>query len=712
MRRVSRRTAIWTVIAAFVLLAVVGMAPAFRKELREVKAESASETWDRLSWRARFLARKATGGVPELSWKETWQMLQQHGGFGLAGVDRLGLSLEGSVINPFVTEEDRKAGEGLYRANCMSCHAANGVGWLGPRLDRSGLKHGDSDLAIYKTLRDGIPETNMVAPQLTPTERWQLVGYLRTLRVHDDPLRDQVRLNVRVSDEQLLEAGSRTDEWLTYSGSLDSHRYSALKELTPSNVTQLRLKWIGQLSTTGSRVESTPIVVNNVVFVTEPPSNVIALDLKTGRQLWKYTRIVPSKLPLCCGVVNRGVAVWEDTLFLGGIDGYLVALDANSGRLLWQSQVAATSEGYAITGAPLIVNGTVYIGVAGGEYGIRGHLNAYDAMTGTLKWRLNTIPAPGEPGHETWLNDAWRTGGGPTWVTGSYDPALDLLYWGVGNPSPDFSAEVRPGDNLYTDSVIAVHASTGKMAWHFQFTPSDEHDWDSNQTPILADLVLKGTNRKVICWANRNGFYYVLDRVTGAFLAGVPFVEQDWTKGLDAKGRPIPLGSGSVSTEGRQTRPGVGGGTNWQNAAFDPTQSLIFVHATEGSSVFTKNKSPRPIRGDMAEYLASAGSMTDLPSTVVRALDAATGVKKWEHFTAPTQRQTSLLAYSGLLATAGGLIFGGSGGDLFAINSKTGDEVWRVPVGGETAAAPITITIDGRQTIIVSAGRSVLAFGL
>ncbi len=354
-------------------------------------------------------------------------------------------------------------------------------------------------------------------------------------------------------------------------------------------------------------------------------------------------------------------------LFLGSLDGYLIALDANTGTEIWKTQVAEPSAGYTLTGAPLVVNGSVVVGVAGGEYGIRGYLAAYDATTGKERWKFFTIPAPGEPGHETWETEAWRTGGGPTWVTGSYDPSLGLIYWGVGNPAPDFSGDTRPGDNLFTNSVIALQASSGKLVWHFQFTPHDEHDWDSTQTPILADIKVNGVTRKVICWANRNGFYYVLDRVRGTFLVGTPFVTQDWTNGLDPTGRPIPLATGEVRDTGRLTRPGVGGATNWQNPAFDPGRGLVFVQTTEGASVFTKSRNPR--RGDRGVYVASGGSSVGPQILAVRALDAATGARAWERV-APASKDFAF-AYSGLLATRGGLVFGASRGDLFALDSAT-----------------------------------------
>jgi alcohol dehydrogenase (cytochrome c) len=384
-----------------------------------------------------------------------------------------------------------------------------------------------------------------------------------------------------------------------------------------------------------------------------------------------------------------------------------VALDAATGKVRWQTQVADGSDGYSITGAPLIANDSVIVGIAGGDYGIRGFLAAYDPVTGQQRWRFNTIPGPGEFGHETWESDAWKTGGGPTWTTGSYDPELDLIYWGVGNPAPDFSADTRPGDNLFTNSVIALHGSTGKLAWHFQFTPHDAHDWDSVQTPILTDITINGVSRKVVCWANRNGFYYVLDRTNGKFITGVPFVEQNWAKGLDANGRPI-LADADVSNVGRLTRPAYTGGTNWQNAALDRKLGLFFVHATEGASVFTKATEFLARDPSHRQFLSSGASTPEAPTLVVRALDAATGARKWEYYAPPMEAHY----YGGLLATGGGLVFGSHGGFAFALESATGKEVWRVYLGGDTRAGPISFTLDGKQVLAMSAGRALFLFGL
>jgi alcohol dehydrogenase (cytochrome c) len=550
----------------------------------------------------------------------------------------------------------------------------------------------------------------MVPVELNWLERWQVVGYVRALQLQREASKvdEGARLDIKVGSDRILAGRSRTDQWVTYSGSLDGHRFTSLAEIKPANVSRLRLRWIAQFDTEASKIEATPLVVDGVIFVTQPPSNVVALDAKSGRVLWSYRRTVARTLPVCCGIVNRGLAIFGHTLFLATADGKLIAIDANTGQEVWQTDVADPDKGYTLSGAPLVADQLVVVGVAGAEFGIRGYLAAYSVVTGKQVWKFFTIPEPGEAGHESWKSDAWRTGGGATWNTGSYDPSLGLLYWGVGNPSPDFSGDTRPGDNLFTNSVVALHAASGRLAWHFQFTPHDEHDWDAAQTPILADLVIQGARRKVLCWPNRNGFYYVLDRVTGRFVKGTPFVEQNWAKGLDSEGRPIPMDEVATSLQGRLTRPGSAGATNWQNAALDERRGLVFVHATEGASVYTK--SPVPRRAETGEYLGSGASLLEPVSTVVRALDATTGTTRWEHFT-PASKEY-LLAYSGLLATGSGLVFGASGGHVFALDSSRGRELWRVSLGGPTFAAPISFTVDGQQVVAVAAGRSLFVFGL
>ena len=692
------------VATTMVLIGVVGGVYYYKANV----VEPNSEIWRQISWRIQIYSKKAYGGIPELSWGELWKMTAQKGGFSLEHVIGWGQSVDGALLNPYISREDQEAGVHLFSEHCARCHGLDGRGALGPSLARLEYKNGDSDLAIYKVLRDGVAGTAMGSSHLSFAERWQVAGYLRTLQLHSDNGDDELhRLNIKVSNEQIRRANNSSGEWLSYSGSLSGWRYSALSQITPANVSQLRLRWVHQSGTNEPKFESTPLVVGDTMFVTEPPATVVALNAKTGKVIWKYERSIPTDLPLCCGKVNRGLAILGNLLFFGSLDGYLVAIDANTGKANWQTRVAKLSEGFSLTGAPLVVNNSVVIGVAGGDFGVRGFLAAYDVMTGQQQWRFDTIPGPGEAGHETWENEAWKHGGGATWVTGSYDPSLDLLYWGVGNPAPPFAGDGRPGDNLFTNSVVALHASSGKLAWYFQFTPHDEHDWDSTQTPILADLFIDGLERKVICWPNRNGFYYVLDRVTGQFLAGTPFVELNWAQGLTSKGRPIP--TYTVTEAGRFMKPGIWGGTNWQPAAFDPLRGLIFVHATEGQSVFTKSAAGRVAPGAEKGYFPGSGGSMIAPATkVVRALDAATGIKRWE-YPSPLPKG---IGFGGLLATSGGLVFGTSEGSLFALDAATGKELWSVGLGGDTQAPPISFTSEGRQVICVLAGRAVFLFGL
>jgi len=703
MKRILRKAAIATII---VFIGIVGGAY-YYLEVNTVKP--ISESWPKISRGAQIYLMKASGKLPELSWTELLKMTRLQDGFGLGSVIAVGQSVDAALSNPYTSREDQEVGRHIFSERCAVCHGPDGSGSLGPSLARFGYKKGDSDLAVYRVLTDGIVGTAMVSTDLSFAERWQVIGYLRNLQLHPGTGDDEPRpLNIQVSSEQIRRANESGDEWLSYSGALSGWRYSSLSEITPVNVAQLRVRWVHQSSTSESKFESTPLVVGNTIFATEPPATVVALDAKTGEVIWKYERPIPTGLPICCGKVNRGLAILDNSLFFGSLDGYLVAIEANTGKLNWQTRVAKPSDGFSLTGAPLVVDHSVVIGVSGGDFGIRGFLAAYDATTGQQEWRFDTIPGPGEPGHETWQNEAWKIGGGSTWVTGSYDPSLDLLYWGVGNPAPPFAGDVRPGDNLFTNSVVALHASSGKLAWYFQFTPHDEHDWDSSQTPILADLLIGGLERKVICWPNRNGFYYVLDRVTGQFLAGTPFVEVNWAQGLTSRGRPIPTNANTVSGGGRVTKPGVAGGANWQPAAFNPAGGLIFVPAIEGQSVFTNSTSDRIIRGEHGYFTGSGGSILGPLIRVVRALDAATGAKRWEYH----PRLGKGTDFGGLLATAGGLVFGTSGGSLFALDAATGKELWSVGLGGETWAPPISFTSEGQQVIAVWAGRAMFLFGL
>jgi alcohol dehydrogenase (cytochrome c) len=698
-----------------ILVGMIG-APAFYWGLEPDKfaanpeGESNKERiWNAVSCRAQIYWQSARGEVPDLSWAELWGLTLPGRGYHCTQ----GSSLESSLqFSTDASEDDRKEGARIFHERCSGCHGVDGSGSpFAPSLTRSQYNHGDSDLAIYKVLRDGVPGTGMQSVGLTLVERLQVISHLKALQNQQSEAHKPApsRLAIQVSNERLLAAGANPDEWLMYSGSYNGWRHAPAAEVNPGNIVQLNMRWVTQLDIDAPNIEATPLVVDGTIFTAVDAGHVIALNAKTGATIWEYKRPIPSGLPIEFRV-NRGLAVEGDRLFFGSLEGYLVAINANDGKVVWQTLVASPSDGYSISVAPLAVDNSVVVGVSGGEFGARGFLAAYDVSTGQQQWKFNTVPGPGEAGHETWQNDAWRSGGGGTWITGSYDPSTDLIYWGTGNPSPGFSGDVRPGDNLFTASVIALHAATGKLAWYFQFTPHDEQDRDSAQTPVLADLPIKGVVRKAICWPNRNGFYYVLDRVTGEFLVGTPYVDVTWAKGLTSAGRPILSDIAQVSAQGRSISPGVDGATNWQNPAFDPKLDSIFIPATESTSVFTKQPPDRVTRGQKGYFVGSGSSQIEPPIREVVALDAATGARKWE-YQAPSGVDSEN-GRSGLLSTEGGLVFGASGGVFFALEADTGREVWRRSLGGKTKSAPISFTIDGRQVVLVAAGRALFEFGL
>jgi len=397
-----------------------------------------------------------------------------------------------------------------------------------------------------------------------------------------------VSLEAQVSFDRLLRSDGEPQNWLMYSGTFKGHRYTELKQITPENVHNLEPKWVFQARSL-EKFEATPLVVDGVLYTVQPPNDIVALDAHTGRIYWAYSYRPSPQARLCCGRVNRGLAILGDSLFMGTIDGHLVAVNAKSGRLIWDAALARPEAGYSLTLAPLVVKDKVIVGPAGGEYGIRGFLAAFDAKTGKEVWRFNTIAGPGEPGRETWGGDSWKTGGGSIWVTGSYDPESNLTYWGVGNAGPDRNGDPRPGDNLYTASVVALDADTGKLKWHYQFSPHDEFDQDATQIAVLTDIRWEGRPRKAMLWANRNGFFYVLDRTTGQFLSGKPFVRVTWAEGFDEKGRPNRVPGQEATPAGTLVYPGNQGATNWYNPSFSPRTGLMYVPAwVNYASIFIK----------------------------------------------------------------------------------------------------------------------------
>jgi alcohol dehydrogenase (cytochrome c) len=525
----------------------------------------------------------------------------------------------------------------------------------------------------------------------------------------------------QVPYDRIVRAATEPQNWLTYNGGYFSQRYSTLTQITPANVADLEMKWMVQNQVLGAW-QSNPLVVDGVMYVTERPNDVMAIDAKTGAVFWLYRYTPSDKARVCCGANNRGVAILGDTLFMGTLDAHLVAIDARSGRAIWNTEVGDVNKAYSITMAPLIVKDKVLVGVGGGEFGIRGFIAAYDAKTGREAWRFYTIPGPGEPGHDTWKDDDWEHGGAPAWITGSYDPGLDLTYWGIGNPGPDWNPDQRPGDNLYSDCVIALDADTGKLKWHFQFTPNDGYDYDSVQVPVLADMNWRGSPAKLMLWANRNGYVYALDRVTGKFLSGTPFVKVNWSSGLDERGRPIQ----TPQPEGQPTYPGNQGGTNWYPPSFSPRTGLFYFAAWENyGTVYRKEESEyQPGRnflgGGFTVVAPAVGAPTigigrrgpinnwtdEVGNGAVLAVDPQTGATKWKF-------QQYDVSDSGMLTTASDLLFtGGREGHFHALDAKTGQLLWRSSLGGQIVMAPITYQVQGKQYVSVIAGGSLVTFGL
>ena len=523
-------------------------------------------------------------------------------------------------------------------------------------------------------------------------------------------------LGAQVSYDRLLRADREPQNWLTYAGSYKSWRYSALDQIRTTNAKNLELKWIYQLDTT-DKFEASPLVVDGAMYFSEPPSDVIAVDAKTGRAFWTYRYALAGNVGVCCGRVNRGLAILGDILYLAALDGNLVALDAKTGKEVWKTPVVDPKLGYTLTMAPLVVKDKVIIGPAGGEYGIRGFLAAFDAHTGKELWRFHTIPGPGEAGHETWAGDAWQRGGGSVWLTGSYDPELNLIVQGVGNPGPDWNATVRPGDNLYTTSVIALDADTGTLKWHFQFVPHDAWDWDAMQTPVMVDGEWQGKQRKLLYWAHRNGVFYVLDRTNGKFLSGKPFVKVNWLAGFDDNGRPQVQPNSLPTAEGTLIYPGVQGGTNWYSPSYSPRTGLFYLSVwadyysvyQEGAAEYVPGR--RFNGGDIRQPLAYNRNTTLFPNEqqgygALKAINPKTGETAW-------QVKFADLTEGGVLSTAGDVVFTGNREGYFhAFDARDGKLLWKASLGGYIAAGPVSYSVDGRQYVAVAAGHGMFVFGL
>jgi alcohol dehydrogenase (cytochrome c) len=508
----------------------------------------------------------------------------------------------------------------------------------------------------------------------------------------------------QVTYQRLLGAGHEPQNWLTYSGRYSGWRYSELDQINTGNAARIKMQWTFQVADLG-QFETTPLVVNGVLYGTGQNDRAFALDARTGRAIWRYQRNLPDKLQPCCGMVNRGFAILGNKLFMATLDAHVIALDTRTGNLVWDVKAADSNAAYAFTVAPLVVKNEVIVGISGGEYGVRGFVDAYDADTGVRRWRFETVPGPGQPGHDSWAGDSWKSGGAPAWMTGSFDPALNLVYWPTGNPSPSDYGGERGGDNLYSNSMLALDADSGKLKWYFQFTPHDLYDYDATQVPVLLDAAWEGQPRKLLVQANRNGFLYVLDRTNGKFLKASAFGNVTWAKGISADGRPVVNKDAAPTLTGTRVCPGALGLTNWYSPSYSPQTRLLYVATSDECDIFTG--APQSYRAGH-DFLGSVYVPDPVvrPTGALKAFDPITGEEKWHfhYFSNPN---------GGALSTAGGLVFAGdSDGNFIALDGRTGKDLWHVQLGAAVYSTAITYRLDDKQYVVIPVGSALFAFAV
>jgi alcohol dehydrogenase (cytochrome c) len=505
----------------------------------------------------------------------------------------------------------------------------------------------------------------------------------------------------QVTPQRLLESAREPQNWLMYSGDYPGHRHSALDQINVANAKSLVPKWAYQ-TMAGGKFETTSLVVDGVLYGTGQDDRAYALDAKSGRPIWQYQRALPADIRPCCGRVNRGLAILGDKVFMGTLDAHVIALDAKTGNVVWDVTAVDYRGGYSFTLAPLAIKNLVILGVSGGEYGIRGFIDAYDAATGERKWRFYTTPGPGEPGHDTWEGDSWKIGGAPAWITGTFDPATNTTFWTTGNPSPSNRGIGRAGDNLYSNTLLALDPDAGKLKWHFQFTKHDDHDYDATQVPVMID----DGDRHLIVQANRNGFFYVIDRGTGKLLSSRTYAKVTWSKSKDAEGRPMADTSGNPAPEGARACPGAAGATNWMSPTYDPQTKLFYVTAREQCDIFST--APQAFEKGHAYYGSAYFPNDDAAPFwgALRALDPRSGEMKWEwKHASPT--------WAGVLSTAGGLVFSGDAeGNFMAFEAASGKILWHFQCGASVYSSPMSFAVDGKQYVAVGAGSALFAFAL
>jgi alcohol dehydrogenase (cytochrome c) len=630
-------------------------------------------------------------------------------------------------------------GKNLFTERCEACHGVNAAGgtYATSILPRIAVL---DDASLGGAIRDGVPARGMPAFALQREEITALVAYLRTLRASTprgrrerlEPLHVQTTtgealdgLVIRESFEDLQlrlpdggirlfrRAGDRfrpvssETDWPSYDGDLRGYRYTTLTEIDPSNVAQLAPRWIFTVADT-SPLETTPVVSAGIMFVTSG-NQCYALDAGTGRQIWRFSRpLTKGLVGNAAGGINRGVAVDRTHVYMATDDAHLVALDRTTGEVAWETVMADWHENYSATAAPLLAGGLVIAGTAGGDGGARGFLAAYDPQSGKEVWRFWTTPSPGEPGAKTWDGQAILHPGAVTWLTGSYDPDLETLYWTTGNPGSDLNGDVRKGDNLYSDSLLALDLHTGRLKWYYQFTPHDLWDWDAQAPLALVDAPWEGQPRKLLVQANRNGFFYVFDRTNGKLLLARRFAEKlTWADGIGDDGRPILRPNQEPTEAGTRVCPSLIGATNWWSTSYLPQTGLYYVQTLESCGIFTKREEDWTAgRVYMGGGTSNAPDVR--PKKILRALDIRNGRIAWE---LPQVGDGS--TRSGTLATASGLVFfGEDSGAFMAVDAATGKPLWHFQTSQTLRASPMTYSFDGRQYVAIAAGPNILTFGL
>jgi alcohol dehydrogenase (cytochrome c) len=616
-------------------------------------------------------------------------------------------------------------GAKLFASRCAGCHGADGEGGEhAPTI----LK---STRDFLETIRRGIPDRGMPAFAFTEPELAALLKHVSalsapagradssvTVRLADGTALTGTLKNQSNYDSQILAADGRLHvvsksrdlrgpanpegDWPTYHGKINGNRHSDLKQIDVSNVAHLALAWMFPIAN-AKRLEGTPIVVDGVMYVTTA-NECYALDARNGRQIWHYARpLTKGLVGDAASAINRGVAIRNDKLFMVTDHAHIIALNRLDGNLVWETEMADFREHYGATGAPLVAGNLVLSGTSGGDEGAPGFIAAYDAETGARAWRFSTIQGP-----ETWIGRAIEHGCVDAWFTGTYDPSTDLVYWPTGNPCPDYNGDERQGDNLYANSVVALEPKTGKLRWYYQFTPHDVHDWDAVAPLLAIDAPFRGKPRKLLLQADRNGYFYALDRTTGEFLLGQPFVKKtDWADGIDEKGRPRVLSSATPTPEGTKACPNVVGATNWFSSAYNPSTGLFYVMALESCGIFTKSDAWWE-RGKSFYGGGTRRVPGETPERFLRALDIQTGKTVWE-----IPQIGGGGGWGGVLSTAGRLVFFcDESGAFAAADAKTGALLWHFYTNQPWHASPMTYAVDGKQFVAVASGSTFISFAL